>query len=321
MGIGGGFVAVMYTQQTRQADALIARETAPAASHRDMFVGQSGVNGIMSVAVPTEVKGYGAMHDRFGRLPWADVVQPAIDMCRNGFPITPFLGVVLETHSKMVQDSPAFRAVFWNEQENRVVKYGEKVKNLRLADTFELIAREGSETMYTRNGTVAQRLIKEISDLRGILTMEDLEGYNVRWESPDSAKILGDKMIYTTPLPASGSLLVFVLNLLDGFLPESLGWSATFYHRIVETFKFAYARRTFLGDPLFVDEAQELVKNLTSKAYAEEIRSQIVDNQTFNDVHHYGANFTVVEDHGTAHLSVLAPNGDAVSVTSTVNTL
>lgn len=321
MGLGGGFVAVMYSRQTGEADALIARETAPAASHQDMFVGQTVVDGIMSVAVPSELKGYGAMYERFGRLPWADIVQPSIDMCRNGYPITPFLGVVLGQHVDVMRDSPAFREIFWNVNENRVVRTGELVKRLRYADTLDVIAREGPESMYTSNGTIAQRLIREIQDLGGNLTMRDLVDYRVRWEHPESAQILDNKTMHTTPLPASGSVLVFIMNFLDGFLPESLGWSTTFYHRIIEAFKYAYAGRTHLGDPLFVEEAKELVNKLTSYDYAQELRMQVLDDRTFDDFRHYGANFSMVEDHGTAHISVLAPNGDAVSVTTTVNSL
>jgi len=96
-------------------------------------------------------------------------------------------------------------------------------------------------------------------------------------------------------------------------------------HRIIEAFKFGYGRRTELGDfrdPSFVPNAAEieaLVKNLTSPAYAAEIRALIRDDQTHSDPTYYGAILAQPEDHGTAHISVLGPNGDAVSVTSTVN--
>lgn len=173
--------------------------------------------------------------------------------------------------------------------------------------------------MYMRNGTIAQGLVKDIQHLNGTITIEDLVNYRVRWERPEVARILGDKTLYTTPLPASGSLLVFVMNFLEGFLPESLGATVTFYHRIVEAFKYAYARRTHLGDPLYVGDAYELVKKLTNAKYAKTLREEVDDWKTSNNVTFYGANYSVAEDHGTAHISVLAPNGDAVAVTSTVN--
>lgn len=319
MGIGGGFVAVVYTRHTGEADALIARETAPAAATEDMFVGAAAADGIRAVAIPSELKGYGALHERFGRLPWSDIVQPAIDMCRNGFAVTSFLGTGLAEYSDMVRDSPAFRQDFWNEQEGRVARTGELVRRPRLGDTLEVIAREGAQSMYTQYGTIAQRLVEEMDDLGGIITMRDLEDYRVRWERPETARIQGDRTMYTTPLPASGSLLVFLLNVLDGFLPVELGWSTTFYHRLIEAFKFAYARRTFLGDAQFVDAAKQLVANLTDWQYAQEIQALVWDDYTFDDARHYGANFSSVDDHGTAHISVLAPNGDAVAVTSTIN--
>ncbi|XP_075221568.1 glutathione hydrolase 1 proenzyme-like [Lycorma delicatula] len=89
-------------------------------------------------------------------------------------------------------------------------------------------------------------------------------------------------------------------------------------HRMVEAFKYAFARRTELGDPDFVN-ITSFVNELTSKEYADYIRKQIRDDRTFNEASHYGAVFYNQEDHGTAHISVVSPDGDAVSVTSTIN--
>ena len=90
------------------------------------------------------------------------------------------------------------------------------------------------------------------------------------------------------------------------------------FHRILETFKYAYAKRTDLGDPAFVD-IKDLLADLSDTNYASEIRKLIDDETTFNDHQHYGANFSIAEDHGTAHVSVIAPNGDAVAITGTIN--
>lgn len=110
-----------------------------------------------------------------------------------------------------------------------------------------------------------------------------------------------------------------MLNLLDGYddlhPDDSLTW-----HRVLESFKHAYGLRTRLGDPDFVPGIQDLVQNLTSKSYASMVREKIDDDQTSTDYEYYGAEFSEKEDHGTAHLSVLAPNGDAVAMTGTINT-
>lgn len=90
------------------------------------------------------------------------------------------------------------------------------------------------------------------------------------------------------------------------------------YHRIVEAFKFAYAYRSDLGDPKFVPGIDELVKNLTNPVFLDSLRRKMDDHVT-HDISYYGGNFSAPEDHGTAHMSILAPNGDAIAVTGTIN--
>lgn len=109
-----------------------------------------------------------------------------------------------------------------------------------------------------------------------------------------------------------------MLNVLDGFHDldpsDPLTWQ-----RVVESFKHAYGIRTRLGDPSYVPEIEALIRNLTDKGYADYIRDKIKDDHTYTTYDYYGADFSPSEDHGTAHVSVLAPNGDAVAVTSTIN--
>lgn len=321
MGLGGGFVGLVYDRSTRQAHAINARETAPAAAHRDMFNNMTRVEGIGAFAVPGELRGYGELHSRYGRLPWRRLVQPSIDMARHGFPVTLFLSTMLQTFmADIVRKSSQFREIYWNEQENRLVRTGEMVRRVRYADTLELIAIEGVSAMYAPNGTVLQQLIQDVREMGGLVTMEDLRNYKVHWSQPDEAIIHGTTKLYTTPLPASGSILVFIMNMLDGYLPQSLGYSVTFYHRMMEAFKFAYAKRADLGDPMFEPDVVQLARNLTDPQYAKQYRTRIDDERTFNETEHYGLRFERTDDHGTVHISVLAPNGDAVAITSTLNT-
>lgn len=120
---------------------------------------------------------------------------------------------------------------------------------------------------------------------------------------------------YTFPLPSNGAILVFILNLLKKY---DLKHDALSYHRITEAFKFAYAKRSLLGDEPS-DEIKEMMRNLTSVDYANEIRELINDERTSQDFSYYGAKFENQEDHGTAHISILMPNGDAVAATATIN--
>lgn len=129
--------------------------------------------------------------------------------------------------------------------------------------------------------------------------------------------------MYITPPPASGILLGFIMNILKGynFTPKDMdGVNNTIltYHRIIEAYKFAYGKRTEIGDPKFIN-IDELVRNLTSPSYAESIRQMIDDKTTKTNPEEYGAQYKTVDNNGTAHISILAPNGDAVSITSSVN--
>lgn len=108
-----------------------------------------------------------------------------------------------------------------------------------------------------------------------------------------------------------------MLNILKKY---DLKHDALSYHLITEAFKFAYAKRSVLGDEPS-DRIKEMVKNLTSSEYSDYIRNEINEECTSNDLKYYGANFDNQEDHGTAHISILAPNGDAIAVTGTINNL
>lgn len=107
------------------------------------------------------------------------------------------------------------------------------------------------------------------------------------------------------------------MNLLKNY---DLKHDALSYHRITEAFKFAYAKRTVLGDEPS-DEIKEMMRNLTSLEYADEIRKLINDETTSEDFEYYGAKYENHEDHGTAHISILMPNGDAIGATATINYL
>lgn len=312
-GLGGGFLATIYTRSDQKAETLIARERAPKAAHRMMFKNISSSEGIMSVAIPGELKGYGELHRKHGRVPWKTLVQPSIDLCRSGHIVTEYLHTVLQRSEEMMLHTPALRDVFINPQTGHVWNVGDRIKRVKLADTLEIIAREGPETMYSANGTVAKLMVNEMQKLGGIITMQDLMRYEIEWQKPITARLKGNYTMHSVSVPGSGVILAMMLNMLNGY---EASLSVEFMHRMIETFKFSYARRTLLGD---LNTNKTLLKQLVDANYANDMRSKIWDNQTFNDYKHYGAEFAMTEDHGTAHISVLAANGDAVSMTSTIN--
>ncbi|XP_057325010.1 scoloptoxin SSD14-like [Microplitis mediator] len=316
MGLGGGFLMTIWDAKTGKAEFLNARETAPAKATRDMYDGNatSSMYGGKAVAVPGELLGYWEAHRKYGRLDWADLFTPTIELCERGALVTSYLAQVLLGKISYIKAEPTLAEILINPRTNSTWKVGDRIKRPRLAETLKVIAKYNVSVFY--NGSMGEEIVKEIQGFGGIIEMNDLRNYRVEWKEPITSK-LGNLTIHSAALPGSGVVLTFILNVLEKFLPMGIS-EEIFWQRIVETFKWAYAHRTELGDDRFV-ELDELISNLTSKSYAEEIREKIKDNWTSNDPKFYGVVTDTPMDYGTAQVSVLAPDGSAVSVTSTIN--
>lgn len=315
MGLGGGFFATVYSKAENVMETLTARERAPLAAHAKMFANMSEVTGILSVGVPGELKGYWELHQKYGRTPWRTLVEPSIELCKKGHRVSVYLANVLHSYEQVIRASPSLSDTFINPKTNDVWMSGDHIKRPRLAETLAIIANEGVDSMYTANGTLARLLVDEIRELGGIITIEDFVQYTVEWKKPVVMKIRNNLRMYSPPLPASGHVLSLIMNVLSGYPVEE---NLRFYQRLMETYKFAYGKRSALGD---VELNAKFMSDFTDNDFAKKIRDSTWDNRTFNDVNHYGGSFAFPEDHGTAHISVLAENGDAVAVTSSINTM
>lgn len=218
-----------------------------------------------------------------------------------------------------------FREFFIDSKTGDFYKEGDVITNPKLAATLKTIIKEGSDAVYG-GGSLAQGIVDEIKAAGGIITMEDLKAFQPKWGKTTSSKLFNGESLHTFPLPASGNVINFIFNVLKGYDFEKSSYEQhlqdkLIFHRIMEAFKFAFAKRSSLGDDPSSLDVQNALKQLEDPEYAETIRKSINDNLTYNDFEHYGANMSVVEDHGTGHVSILAPNGDAVALTSTVNTM
>ncbi|KAL1494986.1 hypothetical protein ABEB36_010482 [Hypothenemus hampei] len=323
MGLGGGFLMTIYERDTGTVKYLNARETAPLNSNETMFNGDSNLSqkGGLAVAVPGELKGYWYLYQQYGSLPWSDLIQPTIDICKNGIYVTAFLAKTFANARDQLYADLVLRESFIDPDTNETYKEGQYVKRLRFAKTLEIIAVEQANALYSKNGSLIGDFVKDIQDHGGIIQENDLLEYEPIWEEPVKVEFNDGHILYTASLPGSGGVLAFILNILDGFLDLEKLYNIETFQRIVESFKFAYGHRTKLGDPNNnkSEDIKNVMKNLTSKTYAEEIRNLIFDNETSLDPTYYGAEFQQMSDHGTAHISIIAPNGDAISVTSTIN--
>lgn len=322
MGIGGGFIMNIYIKSENKAFTLDAREVAAGAAFREMHLSdpKSTNEGPLSIGTPGEIKGYAAAHARFGKLPWHEVIAPAIKLCEDGFAMSKHMEDSLRINPIVKKDAK-LRRMFYNETAKDFHRMGAWIQPDRaLCATLRKIAERGGEDMYS--GHLADELAADLRDMGSIITKEDLAAYKVKWMDSIPVQIGGDTM-YITPPPSSGLLLGFILNILKGyeFSPasiSSINETTRTYHRIIEAYKWAYGKRSLIGDPDFSDLSQ-LLRDIASDEVAEEIRGKIDDMSTRTKYEDYGGQFYMGNDNGTGHISLIGPNGDAVSLTSSVN--
>lgn len=319
-GIGGGFLATIYDREKGTVEVLDAREIAANGAREDMFVGngEAAVHGGLAIATPGALKGYWAMHERYGKLPWSRLIEPSIDLCYKGHIVNPYMADAMQEIREDILKTPSLSEIFVDPETGDIFKEGDIIKRPDFARTLEVIAIEGAESLYSKNGSLLPILLKDLKAFGSIITEEDFLSYEPRWLSPVFTELRNGNTVYSAALPGGGTVLMHMLNVLDGYEvldpSDPLTW-----HRVIETFKHAYGVRTRLGDPPFIPGIEDMIRNLTSKDYADYIRDKIDDNRTYTSYEFYGADFSNPEDLGTAHVSVLAQNGDAVAATGTIN--
>lgn len=320
MGIGGGFLMTIYIKKTGEVVTLNARETAPAAATEDMYEGNSNWSqfGALAAGIPGELRGYYEAWKKYGKLQWNELFEPTIKLCEEGVPVNEHLATNLAALEDEIRNSKTLSDILLYEN-NTLPRLGDFIKLPTLAKTLRTVAysKIGADELY--NGTLTKQFVQDIQDAGGIITEEDMANYEVEWGKPIVAKLSGDLTLYSVPPPGSGILVAFIIRVLDGFVQEANS-SVQITQRITEAFKHAYGHRTDIGDPRFTN-ITEILNKLQSEEFIMKTRSKILDTSTSQDPAYYGADYSVPEDHGTANIVVLAPNGDAVAVTSTVNLL
>lgn len=318
-GIGGGHFMLIYLKEKRKFYAIDARESAPMSTNKWTFLNRSSLYGGLSSAIPGEVYGFWRAHQLGGRLSWETLFQPAIRMCRYGFKISQVLAFSIKRAEANIRDSQEMSDIFINPLTNQTYKQNDFIKMLKLADTLELISRTNINEFY--NGNLTKVIVDEINENGGMVTVEDFNNYKALIKPPLSVNIDAEHRLYTQPPPSSGILVPFILRIMRGFnIPnvfDSKQQESLFYHRLIEAFKHAFAIRSKLGDEAYED-IDNVLKQLKDENFLNKIRSKINDNRTYS-FGYYESLHSSKEDHGTTHLSVLAQNGDAVSLSSTIN--
>lgn len=315
--IGGGGFAVFRTSDG-SIGSLDYREKAPAAAHRDMYLNENGevieglsTLGARAVGVPGTIAGLFEMHSRFGSKPFSELIQPAIDLARKGVVVTPHQAEKLNRYREFFTPANG-RTIHLDRQ----WAPGDTIKYYELANTLERIRDKGRDEFY--KGETAEMLISYLNRLGGIVSKEDLESYEAKWREP----IVFDYKEYriiSMPPPSSGGICVAqILKSVEPYLVERYEHnSGPYVQLLTEAERRVYADRAhFLGDP---DFNQIPLDSLKSASYNKIRMSDFTwDRATVSSEVSHG-NIKVVESDQTTHYSIVDAQGNAVSVTNTLN--
>jgi len=313
---GGGFMVVRWADG--RATAIDFREKAPAAAHPRMFLDESGRysaerhhDSHLAVGVPGTVAGFALAHARYGRLPWARLVEPAVRLAADGFPVSPALARSLAGVLPEMRRYPASVRAF--SKDGEPYRAGEVWRQPELARTLERIRRAGRDGFY--RGETARLIAEEMRRGGGLITEADLAAYQAKERAPLRGSYRGYEIV-TMPPPSSGGVaLLEMLNILEGYDLRALGHNtAPYLHLLAEAMRRAYRDRArHLADP---DFAEVPVARLTSKAYAAELRATIDPARASRSAPADVA--AASESEETTHYSVVDADGTAVAVTYTL---
>ncbi|KAI6193514.1 Gamma-glutamyltranspeptidase domain containing protein [Aphelenchoides besseyi] len=293
-GLGGGFQMTIFNATTQRCMVLDARETAPSGADAEMFVNtpltsdNGSVFGYRSIAVPGELHGYFTAFTNHGsgKVTWESLFEPAIALARDGFPVSSNLAMVLQKLEAQIGQDEDMRRVFFDKRTNKPYEEGDIMKRQRLAETLRKLATASDPIKL---------FYKEITGKGGLITVDDLAAYETR--IIDNPLDPGDLVVCGPPPPSSFAVSQAIINVMSEFYRSESAVDLNdplVYHRLIEIEKFA----TF---------AKWVAKMIKDTAQPQEYYSRDLTAQ--------------VPDHGTAHVSALDHEGNAVSVTSTINLL
>ncbi len=308
-GIGGDLFAIVWDAEKQELTGLNASGRAPALMTREYFA-ENGMErvpdlGPLPVSVPGAVDGWFELHGRYGRLPMSDVLAPTVQYARDGFPVSEIIAGYFKSNDRRIGQYAGFAETF--KPNGRVPEKGEMFKNPRLADTLETIGKEGRDAFY--KGDMARKIDSYMTEQGGLLRYEDMAAHTSEWVTPVSTNYRGWD-VYELPPNGQGIAALQILNLLEGYDIEAMGFgTAEYIHTFVEAKKLAFEDRAkFYADMSFSDVPVEW---LISKDYADERRKLISPDTAAQSIDPSKG----PSDHGdTIYLTVADKDGNMVSL-------
>lgn len=319
--LGGGYINLRMADGA--ALCIDNYTLAPLAATADMYtpvsdtwpdylttVGRKSQIGHLASGTPGNLKAWDEVHAMYGRLDWAAVVEPAIRYARNGFRCTEYLSRLASDQAEDIALFPETAAIF--QPNGSTVQAGDLIVRADYAESLQKISADRSAALY--GGALGQALVDDMERNGGLITMEDLESYTTIHSQPVTGLYRGHEISGPPPGNSGITLIIEMLNILEGFDIASLGFGTVeSSHLLVEILKIAFADRfAYLGDPATVDIPLEW---LTSKDYAQSRRG---------DIDPHAATLPVpgrpgAESSSTTHLTTADADGNMVSMTQTIN--
>jgi len=309
---GGGFMTIKMNDEVAFLDY---REKAPKAAHRDMYLDENGdvieystLIGGQAVGVPGTVAGFWKAHQRFGKLPWEELVNPAIKLAEEGFLPAKILVDDIQSMKDWFKDKTNFSKYFLS------INAYENFKQPELANTLRRIAKFGADDFYS--GETAKLIVEQMKESDGLITMEDLNSYEAVWREPLRSNWRNYEVI-SAPPPSSGGFAIIQLlkmkDYLDHFFSGLEHNSAQYIHLVAEMEKRVFADRAeYLGDPDFFDvDIEKLISEEYIARRALEVNPNAISSLESVD--------PGLESPDTTHYSIVDQWGNAVSNTYTIN--
>ncbi len=306
-GIGGDLFAIVWSAKDQKLYGLNASGRSPAkldlAYFKERDMDKIPAYGALPVSVPGCVDGWFELHDKFGKMKMQDVLSPAIQYARDGFPVTELIGHYLTLSSRRFKEYPNFTDVYM--PNGQPLKKGDVFKNPALANTYEKIAKGGRDAFYT--GKMAKTIAKFLQEQGGVLSVEDLKNHDSEWVEPVSTNYRGYD-VWELPPNGQGIAALQILNIMESYDVQEMGFgSAEYVHYFTEAKKLAFEDRAkYYSDPAFNDLP---VEQLISKEYADERRKLINDNRA---ARRYDAG--EIEKGNTIYLTTADKDGNMVSL-------
>lgn len=314
---GGGFM--VYMDDSSKVTTIDFREMAPIKASPTMFLDKNGElirgsnhSGALSIGVPGTVAGLYLAHQKYGKLSWKELVQPSVDLARNGVP----LSYTLASHAQKINDfdEPEFLKNLYVDSTGQPLKFGSLWKQPKLANTLELIRDHGRDGFY--KGPVAEEIERFMKENGGIISKDDLLEYEAIEREPIMGTYKGYE-IFSMPPPSSGGVaMIEMLNIMEQANLDSVYFNSTEYvHLLAEVMRRAFADRAeHLGDPDYNLEMP--IDKLTSKEFAKKRFENInMDYASESDSSLFGQ---LYDGTNTTHFSVIDKDGNSVSVTYTL---